>query len=412
MNWKWIVMTSAFLFIGWLSSAFAEEPKKHWYPTGSPELEAPPSPERMRYLLLSKSEYAELAKKMRESEVMVPVSEMATDSRPFQGCGFNLVFGEKNRSFCVHGTVQSGYQLYADTDADGSLKDEQPIGLNKSGRLYMAVFETVAKGTAEGTEHQYPVKLRFVLTPTESSSESGFRYTIQNKTYRHGTIRLGTTEIAFALRGQSGVYDAPHHALWIDLNGDGQGYRNNESDELFFIRDEHLNIDDRTYKFGVDRFGRNLGLMPLDESAPSRVSLTVGSEAPGFRASGIDGDINTLKSYRDHIVLLDFWFTTCGPCIKDATRLADLYKRHADNGFRIIGISPDSKSEIREFTKKYGHPWPQVLETIEDPIHTDYRVLGYPTKFLIDREGKILCGKTGKGFWEECWPKAEEALKP
>lgn len=412
MKGKWFVMTGAFLFIGSLSSAAAEKPQKQWYPTGSPELAGPPPPEHVRYLLYSKPRYAEFAEKIRDSDTFVPISEMATETRPLQGCGFNLVFGEKNRSFCVHGTAQCGYLLYADVDADGSLRDERPIGLSKSGSLYTAVFEAVAKGVANGTEQQYPVKVRFVLTPNEKSSKSDFRYTIQDETFRHGTIQLESEEVAFALRGQSGVYDAPHHALWLDLNGDGQGYGNNESEEIFFVRDEHLNIGDKSYRFEVDRFGRNLGLIPLDESAPSRPSLAVGAEAPGFRASDIDDDIQTLESYRDHVVLLDFWFTTCAPCIKDAPRLADLYERHADDGLRIIGISPDSESEVRKFTARFGHDWPQVLETIEDPIHTDYRVRGYPAKFLIDRDGRILCGRTGPGFWEECWPKAQKALRP
>lgn len=415
MKRAWISIMVACLLAGTTPDALAEQGEKLWYPTGEPELGEAWSPERVNYRLLPWEEYTQHAEDFRKMKSMVPVDEPPKDSRPLQGCGINFSFGGLNRGFCVVGAEKTKFRVYPDTDADGSLRDEKAIELTRSGNLRTAEFRTAVTEKVDGENIQYPVKLRFLLVSTADSSESTLRYAVQPWTYRRGTIRLGDRDVPFELRGTSGIYDHASNAVWFDLDGNGQGganYENRKSDEFFKVRDEHVNIGDASYRFEVDRFGRSLALVPLDKGLPERPSLDPGSKAPGFQAKAIDGESRTLGQYEDRVLLLDFWHTGCGPCIDEAPRLAQLQEQHEDNGLRILGVSPDSEENIREFTDRFDHDWPQVLESFEGPIHAKFRVFGYPTKFLIDREGRILCSRTGSGFWEECWPKAEERLSP
>lgn len=392
--------------------ALMAEPAELWFPTGDAEFATWPGVEWGYMHLTNAEQYKSFAEKVQNSDVIVPLEEISGDDRPLVGYGINFVFDGKNRGFVVRGDRESGYVLIADMDADGSLRGESPIPLEEDNGRFVTRLDLTGTDVVDGERFEYPVDMKFVFLPPAGTDDGTGRYRLRWITARHGTIRIDGRQLDFTLYGTSGIYDDPTDRVWFDLDGSGQPPDDRQSDEVFQVHEELVNIGDRTYRFEVDRYGRNLGLVPLDGKLPDRPSLDTGKPAPGFKTDDIDGHVQSLENYQGRIVLLDFWYTTCVPCIKDAPRLADLHEKHADDGLRIIGISPDSESNVREFTEKFGHDWPQVLESIEDPIHTDYRVRGYPAKFLIDREGKIICGKIGDGFWEDCWPKAEKALRP
>lgn len=392
--------------------ALMAEPAELWFRTGDAELATWPGVEWGYMRLMNAEQYEAFAEKVQDSDVIVPLDELSGDERPLVGYGINFVFDGKNRGFVVRGNRESGYVLIADMDADGSLRGEHPIPLEVDNGRFVTQLDLTGTDVTDGERFEYPVDMKFVFLPAAGTDDGTARYQLWWITARHGTIRIGGRQLDFTLYGTSGIYDDPSDRIWFDLDGSGQPPDDRQSDEVFQVREEHVNIGDRTYRFEVDRFGRSLGLAPLDGQLTDRPSLDAGKPAPGFETDDIDGYVQSLKKYEERIVLLDFWYTTCAPCIKDAPRLADLHEKHAEDGLRIIGISPDSESNIREFAKKFGHDWPQILETADDPIHMDYRVRGYPAKFLIDREGKIICGQIGDGFWEECWPKAEQALEP
>lgn len=90
--------------------------------------------------------------------------------------------------------------------------------------------------------------------------------------------------------------------------------------------------------------------------------------------------------------------------------MAEIDRSFGDRGLEIIGVSPDTKQGIEEFTSGFGHDWPQISEPFEGPVHRAYRVQAYPTKYLIDRDGRLLCGGPGESFWDDCWPRAEALL--
>lgn len=405
---------AAFLALAMLlpMPALMAEPAELWFRTDDAELATWPGVELGYMRLINSEQYEAFAEKVRDGDVMVLLDELSGDERSLVGYGINFVFDGKNRGFVVRGDRESGYVLIADMDADGSLRGENPIPLEEDNGRFVTWLDLNGTDVVDGERFEYPVDMKFAFLPPAGTDDGSARYRLQGITARQGTIRIDGRQLDFTLYGTSGIYDDPTDRVWFDLDGSGQPPDDRQSDEVFQVHEEHVNIGDRTYRFEVDRFGRSLGLVPLDGQLPDRPSLDAGNPAPGFETDDIDGRAQSLDNYEGRLVLLDFWFTTCAPCIKDAPRLADLHQKHAADGLRIIGISPDSESNIREFAEKFGHDWPQILETTDDPIHTDYRVRGYPAKFLIDREGKILCGKTGKGFWEECWPKAEELLRP
>ena len=124
--------------------------------------------------------------------------------------------------------------------------------------------------------------------------------------------------------------------------------------------------------------------------ADSRVEM-IGKPAPDFSTTDIDGIPISLKGYHGKVVLLDFWTTTCGPCIGEMPNVKKVYDAYKDMGFDVIAVSLDkNEAELREFLKVCELPWRQIFDGQESPLKKLYRVRGVPSPWLIDREGKVI----------------------
>lgn len=126
--------------------------------------------------------------------------------------------------------------------------------------------------------------------------------------------------------------------------------------------------------------------------------LNIGQLAPDFSSDTIDGKTIRLSELRGKVVLLEFWATTCGPCVKEIPQLTQLYGNVDANEFQLLGITNDHNQEtIVQFVKKAGNNWPQIHQPRMDldgrPVNGEimnaYNVSSLPRYFLIDRNGKI-----------------------
>src|SRR5262245_59608075 len=67
-----------------------------------------------------------------------------------------------------------------------------------------------------------------------------------------------------------------------------------------------------------------------------------GPSAPDFSLPTLDGKTVRLSDhFGQKVVLIDFWSTTCDPCMAEMPHLVELYKKHKDQGFVVLAISRD-----------------------------------------------------------------------
>lgn len=126
-------------------------------------------------------------------------------------------------------------------------------------------------------------------------------------------------------------------------------------------------------------------------------SLRIGDLAPEIELNTPQDEVFTLSSLKGKIVLIDFWATWCGPCIKEQPELLSLYneiieKEGADK-FEILGVSLDrDKEEWVRGIEKFTIPWPQVsdLKFWRSQAAKDYNLQSIPFNVILDKEGRII----------------------
>jgi peroxiredoxin len=121
--------------------------------------------------------------------------------------------------------------------------------------------------------------------------------------------------------------------------------------------------------------------------------VTVGSKAPDFKATTIDGvpQTKTLENYKGQIVLLNVWATWCLPCRTEMPSIEALHDRYAARGLKVVAVSidnPGTEDAIRKFRDQYGLTF-EILHDASGRIKQDYQTTGVPETFVIGRDGVI-----------------------
>ena len=137
----------------------------------------------------------------------------------------------------------------------------------------------------------------------------------------------------------------------------------------------------------------------------------IGKVVPNFSTNKtLDGSTFELSSLKGKYVLIDFWGTWCGPCVSEMPTVKE-YQEKYPNKLAILGInSGEPIDKINKFIQPKNYDWQQIITgEDEDNFVLKFNVTGFPTKFILDPNGKILYKFVGSG--EESFTKLDELLK-
>ena len=128
----------------------------------------------------------------------------------------------------------------------------------------------------------------------------------------------------------------------------------------------------------------------VDNSQETVAVEADGIEAPDFTLNDLNGKPLTLSSLRGKYVILDFWGSWCGWCIKGIPQMKEYYQKYAGK-FEILGIDcNDTDQKWRDAVKKYELPWLHVYNPKTSSVLKDYGIQGFPTKIIVGPDGKIV----------------------
>lgn len=132
----------------------------------------------------------------------------------------------------------------------------------------------------------------------------------------------------------------------------------------------------------------------VDWPAPA----TIGSEAPDFALTDLDGNQIRLSELRGRPVIVNFWASWCVACVEEFPLLRDVAARYADDGLVVVGIVfRDRPEAARRFMERNGATWAAAIDP-EERVARAYGVYAPPETYFIGRDGIIVARYIGQFF--------------
>ena len=129
----------------------------------------------------------------------------------------------------------------------------------------------------------------------------------------------------------------------------------------------------------------------IGKELKKRVLVYKQTNVGNFAPIIVEPGIFNLANLKGKYVVLDFWGTWCGACKKGFPKMRDYYTKYHSK-VEFVGIAcNDKKSVWTKCIKDEGLQWTQLLNGVDkNDFAKKYNVECFPTKVLIDKEGKII----------------------
>lgn len=140
-------------------------------------------------------------------------------------------------------------------------------------------------------------------------------------------------------------------------------------------------------------------------------NIIEGEIAPDFSLKSLSGSEFSLSSINDKYIVLNFWGSWCGWCIKGFPKMKDYYKKYKGK-VEIIGIAcNDTEEKWEKSVLENKLDWLHVIndKSLDKDASVLYGIQGYPTKIILDKDKKILARFVGES--DDFYKKLDELMK-
>jgi thiol-disulfide isomerase/thioredoxin len=124
---------------------------------------------------------------------------------------------------------------------------------------------------------------------------------------------------------------------------------------------------------------------------PAPAGSGIGSAAPDFTLDCADGSKVTLSSFKGHKVLVNFWHTSCTPCMEEMPLMQQMHEKHPDLPMLLIhgtALGPINVTYVGTLLQDKGFTFTVPLD-ITGQVSALYSISSVPRTFFIDANGTI-----------------------
>lgn len=146
---------------------------------------------------------------------------------------------------------------------------------------------------------------------------------------------------------------------------------------------------------------RDLVVEAYRERDPAEnLPLALGTAAPALRGELMPGasPFDLAADRKGRVTVLDFWYMACHPCIKAVPHLVELRGRYPEADLLVLGVdrvdnTPQKRERLPAFMTTNRMNYPTLL--VDNGTDSLYRVRGYPTLYVLDKEGRVAFAQVG-----------------
>jgi thiol-disulfide isomerase/thioredoxin len=119
-------------------------------------------------------------------------------------------------------------------------------------------------------------------------------------------------------------------------------------------------------------------------------------DASSWKLTPFEGAPVTLAQFKGKVLFLNFWSTSCTPCIEEMPGIAKLSKSLKDERIAFVAVTGEKRSEVSSFIKENDFGVPVYFSEEEPP-----KDLPVPTTFILDSNGTVVFMHAGALNWDD-----------
>jgi len=118
--------------------------------------------------------------------------------------------------------------------------------------------------------------------------------------------------------------------------------------------------------------------------------------AVDYELPDVDGQMQSLDQYQGKWVIVNYWATWCGTCMKELPDLVSMHENNKDKDIVVVGVNFETigNEQLKSFVEKLSIPYP-VLRSEPLPVTALGKVPALPTTYIIDPDGNVVAGEVG-----------------